>query len=166
LFEGGSWQRVSGLAPAARRYAAFAYDPDLKACVLNGGSEDEAGQRSFGDTWQFRDRTWARLSKDMDTITHDDHGLAYHRKAKRLVMFGGLSGNHAVLLRESNGWRTIGAQPLPPRFQCSPLAWDDALDGLVYYGGEESHGGLQFQRTWVLRLTAGADSARGTFESL
>jgi hypothetical protein len=164
LFDGSSWQPVSGPAPPARRYAAFGFDPDLKACVLNGGSEDDAGQRGFGDTWQFRDRTWTRLGKDFDTITHDDHALAYHRTAKRLVMFGGLSGTQSVLMREANGWRTVGAQPLPPRFQCSPLAWDGGLDGLVYYGGEANHGGPQFQRTWVFHLTA--DATDGKFESL
>jgi hypothetical protein len=151
LFDGSSWQLVPGSGPSRRRYAAFSYDPDLKGCVLNGGSEDDAGRRSFGDTWLFRDRTWTYLANGFDTALHDDHGLAYHQTAKRLVMFGGLGGNHGVLVRARTAWRQAQAQPLPPRFQCSPLVWDDGLDGVVYHGGEVRHGGPQFDTTWVLR---------------
>jgi hypothetical protein len=154
-FDGNSWRSVPGPGPANRRYAAFAYDPDLKGCILNGGSVDDAGREGFGDTWLFRDRTWTRLGPGFDTSVHDDQGLAYHRTAKKLVMFGGLGGSHGVLVREANGWRTARALPLPPRFQCSPLAWDEGLNGLVFHGGEVQHGGPQFDTTWVLRLSGG-----------
>ncbi len=164
LFDGSSWQPLAGPAPPARRYAAFAFDPDLKGCVLHGGSEDDAGRRGFGDTWLFRDRAWAQLANAFDTTNRDDHGLAYHRAAKQLVMFGGLGGRQEVLVRREHGWEPVEARNLPPRFQCSPLTWDDGLDGLVYYGGEAHHGGPQFQATWVLRLSAEAGAQPGTFE--
>jgi hypothetical protein len=155
VFDGSSWRQIRGSGPARRRYAAFAYDPDLKGCVLNGGSEDDAGRRSYGDTWLFRERSWTRLENGFDTAVHDDHGLAYHRAARKLVMFGGLGGMHGVLVREARGWRPVEAQVLPPRFQCSPLTWDDGLGGVVYHGGEVQHGGPQFDTTWVLRLSRG-----------
>jgi hypothetical protein len=34
-----------------RRYAAFAYDPDLTGCVLHGGAADDTGRKIFGDAW-------------------------------------------------------------------------------------------------------------------
>jgi len=153
VFDGRSWHPIPGPAPAPRRYAVLGYDPELGGCLLNGGSEDDDGARGFGDTWLFRDGAWTRLASGLDTHTHDDFGLAYHRAAKRLVMFGGLAGPHDVLVRESDGWRSVEGLRLPPRQQCSPLVWDDDLDGLVYHGGEVSHGGAQFDTTWVLRLS-------------
>jgi hypothetical protein len=155
LFDGSSWRPVSGPGPVARRYPAFAFDPYLQGCVLNGGSEDDAGKHSFGDTWLFRDRTWTRLGNNFDTAPHDDHALAYHRTAKRLVMFGGLGGTHGVRVREANDWRVVASVPLPPRHQCSPLAWNDGLDGLVLHGGEAHHQGPQLDTTWVLRVAPG-----------
>jgi hypothetical protein len=148
----GSWRAVPGPGPSPRRYAAFAYDPELRGCVLNGGSEDDAGRHSYGDTWLFRDGQWTRLADGFDTAAHDDHGLVYHRAAGRLVMFGGLGGPHGVLVREASGWRSVEAHALPPRFQCSPPAWDHELGGVVHHGGEVCHAGPQFDTTWVIRL--------------
>ncbi len=154
LFDGDSWQAVSGPGPPARRHAALAYDPDLKGCVLHGGSDDDAGTRPLGDTWLFRDGAWARLPGCFDTAARRGHTLAYHRAARRLVMFGGSGGEHALLVRESDGWRPVEGLQLPPRHQGAPLAWDDNLDGLVCHGGEAQDGGHQFDTTWVLRLSA------------
>jgi hypothetical protein len=152
LFDGASWQEVSGMNPPARRYAALAYDPDLKGCVLHGGSEEEAGHRSFGDAWLFQDRTWKRLGKNFETDPRDDHGLGYHRGAKRLVMLEGVAGARGILVRETTGWRAVEANPLHPRHQCSPLAWDDQLGGLLLHGGESHHEGPQFDTTLLLRM--------------
>jgi hypothetical protein len=156
VFDGDSWHAVRGPAPPPRRYAAFAYDPDLGGCVLNGGSEDDDGVRGFGDTWLFRDRTWTRLARDLDTEVHDDHALAYHRAAKGLVMFGGLGGPHGVRVWGESGWRRVETGAIPPRHQCAPLTWDDCERGLVFHGGEARHGGPQFDTTWVLQLSGTA----------
>jgi hypothetical protein len=65
---------------------------------------------------------------------------------------------------QEKGWQPVEAANLPPRFQCSPLAWDDGLGGLVFYGGEARHGGPQFQTTWLLRVSAAADAKPESFE--
>jgi Galactose oxidase, central domain len=150
--DGNSWREVRGPAPPARRYAALAYDPDLKGCLLHGGSEDEAGRRSFGDAWLFRDNSWMRMAKSFDTDPRDDHGLAYHRGAKRMVMLEGVAGRRGILVRDANGWQPAQADPLHPRHQCSPLAWDADLGGLLLHGGEVHHEGPQFDATLLLRM--------------
>jgi hypothetical protein len=152
LFDGTSWKRVGGPAPPARRYSAFAYDPDLKGCLLHGGAEDDRGRRTFGDAWLFRDNTWKALGKDFATDPRDDHGLGYHWGAKRLVMLEGVAGARGILQREATGWRAVEASPLHPRHQCSPLVWDDDLGGLLLHGGEARHGGPQFDKTLLLRM--------------
>ncbi len=151
VFDGDSWREVPGPAPPARRYAALAYDPDLGGCVLHGGAEDDHGRRTFGDAWLFRQGAWAPLGPAFDTDPRDDHGLAYHRSAGRLVMLEGVAGTRGVLVREAGGWRHAETTPLHPRHQCAPLAWDEGLGGLVLHGGEARHGGPQFRATLVLR---------------
>ncbi len=152
VFDGSSWRKVRGPHPSARRYAAFAYDPDLKGCVLHGGAHDDQGSIQYGDAWLFREGEWTELPSGFDTDARDDHGLAYHRSAKRMVMLDGLGGSRGVLSGSSEGWEWAACEPLHPRHQCSPLAWDVGLDGLVLYGGETHHGGHQFEATLVLRL--------------
>jgi len=151
----GSWQSVRGPGPPARRYAAFAFDPDLGGCVLHGGSVDDQGREQFGDAWLFRDRAWTQLPATFDTSPLDDHGLAYHQAAGRLLMLGGLAGDPGVRIRTGDGWAPVACSPPPPRHQCSPLAWDDALGGLVMHGGETGHGGSPFDVTRVLRIAGG-----------
>jgi hypothetical protein len=153
IFDGTHWESVSGPAPPARRYAAFAYDPDLKGCLLHGGAKDDQGRRTFGDAWLFRNNAWEKLGDDFATSPRDDHGLAYHRGVKRMVLLEGLGGARGILVREATGWRTVEARPLHPRHQCSPLVWDDALGGLLLHGGEVGHGRAQFDTTLLLRMS-------------
>jgi hypothetical protein len=152
VFNGSSWMEVRGIGPPARRYAALAYDANLKGCLLHGGSEDEAGRRSFGDAWLFQDNTWKRMEQSLNTDPRDDHGLGYHCGAKRMVMLEGVVGTRGILVREPTGWQTVEANPLHPRHQCSPLAWDTDLRGLLLHGGEAHHQGPQFDATLLLRM--------------
>lgn len=163
LFARGAWRQVLGPAPPPRRYAAFAYDPDLKGCLLYGGSEDDAGRKGYQDVWLFRDLTWTRLPRTFEVDVRDDHGLAYHQAAKVLVMLEGIGGARGVLVRQDRGWQKVEVSPLHPRHQCSPLVWDEQLNGLVYHGGEVRHGGPQFDTTWVLRLVASPELNPGSF---
>jgi hypothetical protein len=155
LFNGSSWRQVKGSGPPARRYAALAYDPDLGGCILHGGSVDDAGHHMYGDTWLFRDRAWTRLPDGFTTEPRDDHGLAYHRAARQLVMLEGINGARGLLARSPDGWQQVSATPLHSRHQCSPLVWDERLNGLVLHGGETHHRGSQFDTTSVLRLVGG-----------
>ena len=152
VFDGSSWQRMDGPHPFARRYAAFAYDPDLRGCVLHGGSLDDRGVQQFGDAWLFRGQRWARLPSGFETDPRDDHGLGYHWASRSMVMLDSLRSSRGLLVGTSEGWRSAHCEPLHPRHQCSPLAWDTMLNGLVLHGGEVRHGGPQYGETYVLRL--------------
>ncbi len=154
LFDGTEWTEVKGSAPPPRRYAALAYDPDLKGCLLHGGSDDETGRRGFGDAWLYRDGGWRKLGGGFETEPRDDHGLAYHRKAGCMVMLEGVAGRRGILVRGENGWRPVQASPLHPRHQCSPLAWDEEIGALVLHGGEAAHGGPKFTETLALMIPA------------
>ena len=51
-----------------------------------------------------------------------------------------------------DGWQAVEAKPLHPRHQCSPLAWNADLGGLLLHGGEAHHEGPQFDATLLLRM--------------
>lgn len=152
VYDGTAWKKVEGAGPRARRYASMAYDPDLKGCLLHGGAKDDGGRVTYGDAWLFQAGAWRPLGKEFETDPRDDHGLGYHRGAKQLVMLDGLAGVRGVLVRGATGWQPVEADPLHPRHQCSPLAWDDELGGLLLHGGEAKHGGPQFDATLLLRM--------------
>jgi len=151
LFDGTSWRPMRGPGPPARRYAAFAYDPDLEGCVLHGGAEDDHGRRTFGETWLFRNGGWTPLGGGFDVGPRDDHGLGYHQGAGRLVLLEGLAEARGILMRGATGWRLAEVAPMHARHQCSPLAWNEELGGLLLHGGEVRHGGPQFDATLLLR---------------
>jgi hypothetical protein len=154
VFNGKAWRELRRVpSPPPRRYAAFAYDPSHQGCLLHGGSVDDVGRQQFGDSWLFRDGGWARLPAGFDTDVRDDHGLAYHRTARTMVMLDGIRSARGLLAATVEGWEPVAAVPMHPRHQCSPLAWDDGLEGLVLHGGEAHHAGRQFEATLVLRLT-------------
>jgi hypothetical protein len=152
IFTGATWTRIRVAGPPARRYAAFAYDPELGGCLLHGGCEDDNGRNPYGDAWLFQDNSWYRMPHSFETDPRDDHGLAYHRGIKRLLMLEGVAGERGVLVRDQKGWRHLDIEPIHPRHQCSPLVWDDELGGLLMHGGEVCHGGPQFDMTLLLRL--------------
>ncbi len=115
LFDSGSWQPVPGPGPPPRRHAALAYDPDLGGCVLNGGSDDDAGTRPFGDSWLFRGGAWARLPDCFDTVPRYGHALAYHWAARRLLIFGGRGGSTTFWCARTTAGG-LAAAPASPGF--------------------------------------------------
>ncbi len=158
VFNGNRWRQLRVEGPSPRRYAAFAYHPGMKGCILHGGAVDDEGRVKFGESWLFRDGQWTSLGDDFETSARDDHGLAYHFAAARMIMLDGLLRDRRgevkreVLVLTRSGWRSVTTEPLHPRMQCSPLAYDNVLGGLVMHGGETCHGGEQFDETRILRL--------------
>lgn len=151
LFDGSRWKQLKGPSPRPRRYASMAYDPDLQGCVLHGGSNDELGKESYGDAWLFRDGEWTCLGAEFKTSPRDDHGFAYHHTAQCLVMLEGVSAPRGILTRGANGWQRVAIRQLHPPHQCSPLVWNESLNGLMLHGGEVRHGGPQYDATLLLR---------------
>jgi hypothetical protein len=149
LFDGDRWRQARGPSPPARRYAALAYDPQSQGCILHGGAKDDMGRVRFGDTWLFRDGAWTRLSEDHETYARDDHALAYHAAAKRLLMVGGLGIGSEIRCLSAVGWDTVNVEAPMPEHQCAPLAWDPKQNALILHGGEVA-GGAQLDTTWVL----------------
>ncbi|MGL4552024.1 MAG: Kelch repeat-containing protein [Gemmataceae bacterium] len=151
FFDDDGWRPTGGRSPSPRRYAAFAYHPVLRGCVLHGGSEDDRGRTMYGDSWLLRDGRWERLDALFRTAPRDDHGLAYHDAAGALVMSDGVTGPAGYFVHRPHGWLSADVRPTLPRCQCSPMAWDEGLQGLLMHGGEAHHGGPQSDATMLLR---------------
>lgn len=58
IWRRGSWAKVAGEQPPARRGAAMVYDPGRKRVVLIGG---DTGDKLLADVWEFDGTTWTRV---------------------------------------------------------------------------------------------------------
>ena len=83
----------------------------------------------------------------------DDYGLVFHKGLGGLVLLEGVRGPRGVLFRNPKGWIQLEVKNLHPLKKCSPLVWDETLNGVLMYGGEIQWGGRQFEQTSVLRIS-------------
>ena len=153
LFDGDRWERIESPGPTPRRFAAMAWHPQLKGCVLHGGAADDAGSELFGDTWLFGNGAWTRLPESFVTEGRDDHSQAFHYAAGVLLQIDGASGSGETLKFSCEGWQSAEAPPLTEPRQCAPVVWDESINGLLMHGGEVHHAGMQYAETWVLRFS-------------
>ncbi|MCI4323382.1 MAG: hypothetical protein L3K03_05105 [Thermoplasmata archaeon] len=90
-FSAGEWTNITSqlsLAPPARAFASFAYDPSVGGLILFGGANNT---RWLNDTWLFRAGGWTNVTIDSrvspsarwEAALTDDPGTGY------LVLFGG-----------------------------------------------------------------------------
>lgn len=150
-FDGTRWTKLKIPGPSKRRYAALGYHPELRGCVLHGGSEDDAGKRQFNDTWLLRDDKWTRLAPGFGR--RDDHTVGFHPVSQEFLMLDTLHAPErlGVLNVDEGEWDLQPAAEMPPPHQCSPWVWDETQNGLVMHGGERKHGGPNLAETRVLR---------------
>lgn len=92
-FSGGVWTNITataGPAPAARRGAAFAYDPNYGYDLLFGGDNYSYGI-DYSDTWIVRQDRWTNITADLTSSpsTRFSPGLVYDPTAGALLLFGG-----------------------------------------------------------------------------
>jgi hypothetical protein len=151
-FDGETWRFLRIPGPSPRRYCAFAFDSELGGCLLHGGSKDDNAQVSYGESWLLKDQKWTQLAPSMTTPVRDDHGMAYHQIARRMVLLDGFGSARGMLVREGEQWQKVDAEPMYKRHQCSPLVWDESLGGILLHGGEAHAFGSFLDATLLLRM--------------
>lgn len=146
-FDGVRWEKLKTPGPPRRRYAAFAYDPGLKGCLLQGGALDDFGNQIYDDTWLLRDRIWERLPNHEIGEGRDDHSMFYDKRLKQTLLTTGKSGS-ALLVRGRTGWESIPNFENEMPVQCSPVVFDYSRSLPVMFGGEDDD--QQFGHTITL----------------
>lgn len=146
-FDGTRWEKVDTPGPPPRRYAAFAYDPDLEGCLLQGGAADDFGHQKFDETWLFRDRIWELLPNHEIGEFRDDHAMFYDHRLKQMFLTTGKNGTE-MLVRTRSGWEPLAIFENEMPVQCSPVEFDYSRNLPVMFGGEDDD--QQFGHTITL----------------
>jgi hypothetical protein len=151
-FDGSAWQQISTGGPPAREGAVMAYFPPRKEVVLFGGSADTSTPGYFSDTWTWNPSAgWQRLLSPTSPSARFGSAMAYDRKTRSLLLFGGEDGNGV----ENDTWQFNGATwtrvtssaVTPPNRVQQALTYDPSLGGVVMWGGVGVSGDLA--DTWL-----------------
>ena len=148
---GGSFGRPNGT-----------FKPIPGSCTAVDGDESgrpsrrPRGAAGEWSIWTIENKRSCSGGKANSTSSLETHALGYHRVAKRMVMLDGVVGKPGILVRDANGWRAVEANPLHPRHQCSALAWNPDLGGLLMHGGEARQKRPRFDATLLLRMPFGS----------
>jgi hypothetical protein len=128
--------------PERRAHHALVFHDDLGKVLLVGGSsptEDGEESRFFDDVWAFDGKQWTLVAATGDR--RSDVGLAYDQRAKRLVAFGGFTGETLCDLRvwEGTKWWVIGESPALTLAKAG-FVYDGARDRCLLFGGSYGPG--------------------------
>ncbi len=146
----------AGAPPAARGFAAFAYDPNAGGDLLYGGS---TSARTFGDTWLFNASGWVQVSPPTAPESLTASSLVYDSEiGAMLLLYGDASSGRPVASawEFANGTWTnlsIGAEGLPSPRDAAAVAELTGLPGpgseIVLFGGAEN-GLTEDNDTWLI----------------
>jgi len=135
--QASDWKQLSPAhSPAARTYAAMAYDPVSQKIVLFGG----VGFNGFlDDTWAFDGRDWRPLKTNGSPGGRAAANMAFDKPSGKLVLFGGVNGE---LLQDTwlfDGATSTWTQAAPvhvPTAAAGPLLFSQPKTGqALMFGG-------------------------------
>jgi hypothetical protein len=123
--------------PERRAHHGMVFHDDLGKVLLVGGSSPiEGGEQSkfFDDVWSFDGQKWKLVAATGDR--RSDVGLAYDLRAKRLVSFGGFTGETFGDLRvlEETKWRVLDENP-SLALAGSGFVYDGGRNRFLVFGG-------------------------------
>ncbi|MGC9945092.1 MAG: kelch repeat-containing protein [Bryobacteraceae bacterium] len=170
------WRQLSpATAPSARTAPGMVYDGAAGDVVLFGGYDSNG--TTLNDTWTWDGATWTQRFPPLSPPARqlDAHSMAYDAAARKVVLFGGTQGRHAL----GDTWTWDGqaktwTQQFPassPSPRRTMMVYDEATKTIVLFGGDA--GGILPKdtfyndtwiwggTTWIQRSPASAPSARG-----
>jgi hypothetical protein len=145
--------------PQERWGHAAIYDPQARRMVIFGGLScvDSQCNVLFRDTWSLdlTNFVWEKLDEDTGPSKRQDHRAIYDPVRHRMVVFGGrhvpqyFNDTWAFDLA-SQTWSQLddGSAGPPPRYGHA-VAYDDATDRLIVYGGSN---GAALNDVWAFHL--------------
>lgn len=140
-FDGAAWKSFTPKnTPAVRRFAALAYDAQLKKTVLFGGFD---GKNYRNDTWTWDGTNWTEVKNDRPT----HRGLMsmwYDPLAKKTIIYGGVGlenlDSDAVRYDDmwsfnGSGWTKMSVSSTPGARMGAQTAVDPRDGKVLLFGG-------------------------------
>lgn len=185
LWAGKRWiQRTVGTQPPARVGARMVYDEARRQVVLFGGYHLESYQ-ALGDTWVWDGRGWSQRKSGAAPPARYNPSMVYDTARRQVVLFGGFDGSNWLgdtWTWDGAGWtqRQAGSATATPSPREAPsLAYDDATQQVVLFGGKQAspggplpnnvpfgtldngRGALALGDTWLWNGTAWTEAGTG-----
>lgn len=138
-WNGQRWEQIALEGPTGR-VAPLVYNASSGGVFLFGGvgAPNDGYQPKYADTWEFKNDTWRKLS-DVGPPPRSRHAMAYDKKRKRVVLYGGENdGGPLGDLWEWDGgsWKELTfSGPNPGTRYVHAMAYDEYRSVIVLYGG-------------------------------
>ena len=142
VWDGTTWTlRSPATHPSVREAFGLAYDGALGQVVLFGG---ENGAADLSDTWLWDGgaMTWTQILPTHVPTARAAPSMAYDSVRQQVVLFGGQNVTGGVVTSLNDTWAFTGADwvqqspATPPAARnCSAMAWDEAHQQMVLFGG-------------------------------
>ena len=157
-WNGVKWTLATTTGPGPRWGAKMVYDSQRQVCVLYGGvpltmpEMDEA----VAETWEWNGSVWHLRADTGNPPPTVGHAMAYDRIQQRAVLYGGAPckpgacGAYPTYTWEWDGqqWRRVATSG-PPRRLESAMAYDEARQRIVLFGGFNPESGTMYGDTWT-----------------
>jgi hypothetical protein len=152
-----TWKQATPTSsPPVLAWAAAAYDPVNDQTILFGGAPTINGGGTTNETWAWNGTTWTKLLPVSSPDARWTHGMAYDANRKRIVLFGGLSGDQAASALndtwewDGSDWSEITTTNAPaPRGIHGSIAYDSLHQNIVVRGGGTLPGETLYDDTWT-----------------
>lgn len=158
-FDGVDWtQRNVGNGPAGRVEHWMVYDPTRSRAVLFGGRLTNTTYAD--DVWEFDGNTWQQFTPALMPPTGQGamQFAAYDASRQAVVAFGGFQPNFGYLggtwSWDGTAWTQLLATGSPSPRAYGALAYDEARQSLVLFGGGSAQGNQSATYTSFLPASA------------
>jgi hypothetical protein len=146
-WDGASWTRRATTGPAPRWNHGMAYDPVRQRTVMFGGNNLVT---SYGDTWEWDGTTWTLRTPVTSPAPRMGCAMAWDGNTSRVLLFGGFGFGVGSLISsdtwlwDGQSWLFLGfTHNFAARYAAS-MAWDEARERVVLFGGVTLFAGLQY----------------------
>ena len=156
-FSNGTWTQLSAVGPPGRYRGDFAYDADMKAMILTGGSNC-AESYFYTDTWEYANNTWTNITS---LVTGTPPGLVRAKMVwdafdHEIVLYGGDdhagSGTTETWIFKNMTWSESTLSPTPGARTYFQMVYDPQKSAVLLFGGSPtSDSGTCYQDTWVFQ---------------
>jgi hypothetical protein len=152
-WNGSDWtQLFPPTVPFARASAAVGTNTSTGQVVMFGGLADV----NPNNTWTYDGTTWTLQSPVLQPLLVYGASAAFDPGLQGVVVFGGASGGVAqnttwLWDQVAINWIELSPSQSPPAREGAGMAYDDALQRVILFGGE--HNNVFVNDTWQLNST-------------
>ncbi len=149
--ETAQWSQI-GAPIGALHGAAMAYDAARHRMVLFGGEIGDTNAHFSDVTYEFDGQSWVQVPVLVSPPGRRDFGMAYDAARRRVVIFGGHTGDDNTPLRDmwswdGTRWDRLLPATVPPARSGFGMVYDADAKRVVLFGGFT--GAAQVADTWT-----------------